>query len=393
MEALQALSLELGQPSANKLYLTAQSRGLDVTRDLVNALVKQQSGRQILAARPKYEGKIVATKVNDRWAADLIDYAERQAEGYQYILLVQDIFSRKVWGVATKDKKAATVLGAFEHIVRSAGKPRELDTDQGPEFEYEFDDYLEEENIIHTIADKRNKNARGSLDYAIGSIRATLARLTMATKKKWNQLVPDAVHAVNETVHKGIISRTPAQVAKDKDAQFLLRERAANDLQTNEKQIEKRGAKLERQGAFREELPPKEDMDKERSFLPRYGDQVHRVDKVVGGTVFSGDKPYQTRHVLPVPVASAPANSALLRTREAQRDRERLAKLEPFRQQIQDFVGNGKWIHDVARHMSGLGIVLKGFNYKTALLLLGYKVEANGRVTRPRVRIRNKRRV
>jgi hypothetical protein len=354
-------------------------------------LVKQQSGRQILAARPKYEGKIVATKVNDRWAADLIDYEKRQAEGYQYILLVQDIFSRKVWGVATKDKKAATVLGAFEHIVRSAGKPRELDTDQGPEFEYEFDDYLEEENIIHTIADKRNKNARGTLDYAIRTVRATIARLQMATKKKWNQLVADAVHACNEIVHTGLMSRSPAAVAKDKDAQFLLRERAANDLQTNEKQIEKRGAKLERQGAFREELPAKEDKDKERSFLPRYGDKVHPVDKVVGGTVFSGDKPYHTRHVLPVTAASAPANSAPLRTMEAQRDRERLAKLEPFRQQIKDFVGNGKWIHDVARHMDGLGIVLRGFNYKTALQLLGYKVEANGKVSRPRVRFRSKR--
>ena len=208
-------------------------------------------------------------------------------------------------------------------------------------------------------------------------------------------MVADAVHACNETVHTGLMSRSPAAVAKDKDAQFLLRERAADDLQTNEKQIEKRGAKLERQGAFREELPPKEDMDKERSFLPRYGDQVHRVDKVVGGTVFSGDKPYPTRHVLPVPAASAPADSAPLRTRETQRDKERLAKLEPFRQRIRDFIGNGKWIHEVSRHMAGLGIVLKGFNYKTALLLLGYNVEANGRVTspRPRVRIRNKRRV
>ena len=390
MEGLDALSRELGHPSANKLYLTAQSRGLDVSRDVVNAYVKQQSGRQILAARPKYEGKIVATKVNDRWAADLIDYAEREAEEYKYILLVQDIFSRKVWGVATKEKKAPTVLGAFEHIVRSAGKPRELDTDQGAEFEYEFDDYLEEEGIIHTIADKRNKNARGSLDYAIGAVRATLARLQMDTKKTWNQLVPAAVHAVNETIHGGLMSRTPADVSKDKDAQFLLRERAANDLQTNERLIQKRGARLDREGAFREELPPKEDMDKERTFLPRYGDAVHRVDKVVGGTVFSGDKPYPTRHVLPVPVTSAPANSAPLRTREAKRDKERLEKLEPFRQQIKDFVGNGKWIHDVARHMDGLGIVLRGFNYKTALLLLGYKVEANGRVSRPRVRFRNK---
>ena len=41
--------------------------------------------------------------------------------------------------------------------------------------------------------------------------------------------------------------------------------------------------------------------------------------------------------------------------------------------------------------MDGLGIVLRGFNYKTALQLLGYKVEENGKVSRPRFRIRNKR--
>ena len=155
MEALATLSRELGHPGANKLYLAAQRRGLDVSRNIVNAFVRQQSDRQVLAPRPKYEGKIVATSVNDRWAADLIDYARRRRE-YRYVLLVQDIFSRKIWGVAMKDKTPTTTLGAFEHIVRSAGKPRELDTDQGAEFAKDFQEYLDEEEIQHTVTDKRN---------------------------------------------------------------------------------------------------------------------------------------------------------------------------------------------------------------------------------------------
>jgi hypothetical protein len=40
MESLAALSKELGQPGANKLYLTAQGRGIDVSRQQVNDFVK-----------------------------------------------------------------------------------------------------------------------------------------------------------------------------------------------------------------------------------------------------------------------------------------------------------------------------------------------------------------
>ena len=389
MEALATLSRELGHPGADKLYQATQRRGMDVHRDIVNAFVRQQSDRQVLAPRPKYEGKIIATRINDRWAADLIDYA-RGAGEYQYILLVQDIFSRKIWGVAMKDKTPTTTLGAFEHIVRSAGKPRELDTDQGAEFANEFQDYLDEEHIQHTMTDKRNKNARGTLDHAIKTVRQTLARLQLSTRKNWFELVSQAVHAWNENIHGNLIGRAPADIAGDPDAKFLLTEKAAEGLQINQQHIQKRGAALEREGAFRDELPATK-RGQERSFKPKYSDEVHRVDKVVGGTVFSGDKPFSTRHVAPVPLASAPVNAAPLRAGNVQQDRAQLAALEPFRAAIKNFVSDGKWLHDVAAHMRGLGIVLRGINFKKALQLLGYKVAADGKVTLPRYRIRSKR--
>jgi hypothetical protein len=291
-----------------------------------------------------------------------------------------------------KDKTPTTTLGAFEHIVRSAGKPRELDTDQGAEFAKDFQEYLDEEEIKQTVADKRNKNARGTLDSAIMMVRQTISRLQLSTRKPWYEQVAAAVHAYNENIHDSLIGRAPADIAEDDDARFLLKEKTAEGFQTNQKQLQKRATALEREGAFRDELPVKK-RGLERSFEPKFSDEVYRVDKVVGGTVFAGGKAFSTRHVAPVPLASAPVNTAPLRGRNVQQGQANLAALEPFSAQIKNFVDTGKWLGDIATHMKGLSIRLRGINFKKALQMLGYRVADNGWVTLPRYRIRSKRSV
>ena len=81
MEALQALSVELGYPSGDKLWQAAVRRKLPVTKPEVRDFVKKQSARQVFAARPEYNGKIVASRLNERWAADLIDYTATPHRG------------------------------------------------------------------------------------------------------------------------------------------------------------------------------------------------------------------------------------------------------------------------------------------------------------------------
>ena len=152
MDALKALSKDLGYPSGDKLWRAVERKGLQVTRPEVLAYAQAQGQRQIFAARPKYNGKIVGTRINDRWAADLIDYTTKPSRGkddppsqepYQYILIVQDVFSRKLWAVSMRVKTPEFVQQAFEHIVRSgAGVPRELDTDDRAEFKGPFEAYL-----------------------------------------------------------------------------------------------------------------------------------------------------------------------------------------------------------------------------------------------------------
>ena len=329
MQALSDLAKELGYPSGAKLWQAVERRRLDVTKDQVLNFVRSQGERQVFAARPKYDGKIVATKINDRWAADLIDYTAKPSqskdskEPYQYVLIVQDVFSRKLWAVSLRTKTTEVVQQAFEHIVRSAkGVPRELDTDNGLEFRGTFEQYLQEEDVEHVVADSRNKNARGTLDAAIRTFKQQLARIQVAENtRNWASLVPRAVAAYNDTVHHGLVGRAPDDVASDDNLKFILKEQAANNIQLNQGQIEARGRILEQKGGFRNELAagPR---GFERSFKPRYDDQVHRVAKVVGGTVFSeSGEAYPTRHVLAVPSTTGAVATEGMRGGSDQTDR------------------------------------------------------------------------
>ena len=190
----------------------------------------------------------MGTRINDRWAADLIDYTTKPSRGkddppsqepYQYILIVQDVFSRKVWAVSMRVKTPEFVQQAFEHIVRSgAGVPRELDTDDGAEFKGPFEAYLKEEQIQHSIADPRNKNARGMLDAAIRAFKQQLARIQVAEHTRdWASLVTRAAKAYNDSEHSALIGRAPDDVSEDEDVQFLLKKQAAENLQTNEQTL------------------------------------------------------------------------------------------------------------------------------------------------------------
>ena len=401
MEQLKELAKELGYPGVEKLWRAAERRNLPLKRAQVAQFVQSQGQRQVFAPRPKYDGKIVGTRINDRWAADLIDYTARPSqdesskEPYQYVLIVQDVFSRKIWAVAMRVKTTETVQQAFEHIVRSgAGVPRQLDTDNGLEFRGLFEQYLQEEGVEHVIADSRNKNARGMLDSAIRAFKQQLARIQVAENTRdWATLVPRAVTAYNNTVHSSLVGRAPGDVASDDDLTFILREKAANDIQKNQANIENRGNRLQRLGGFRTELA-NQPRGFERSFKPKYGDEVHQVAKVIGGTVYSETgQAYPTRHVLAIPSATEGVATEGMQGGSDQTDRLRLQTIAPYKQRISDFLGDlGKFEFEVANYMKEIGmakLMTNGLSYRKAMTLLGFTVHGNARgsgkqlVTRP----------
>jgi hypothetical protein len=289
---------------------------------------------------------------------------------------VQDIFSRVIFVHALKSKDQEVCQQAFEAIVRRAGLPDLLDTDNGNEWKGLFQDYLREERIRHQISDPRSKNARATLDSAIRSLREQLARIQAAEDRRdWASVLQRAAEAYNRTVHSGLIGRAPYQVHWDQDLQFNLREHAAQALAHNSFLIQRRAEHLKRLGAFREELLQRNKF--ERSFTPRFGASVHRVVGVSGAVVTDeAGRQYPTKHVQAVSAASAPISTEGMHGGSARIDRVRLAALEPYRERVQEFVGQGgKTENEVVRYMKSLGmeaLTNAGFRYRSMLTLLGF---------------------
>ena len=77
-ERISALYKELSYPSAAKFKAALLKRGIDVPDSFVKQLTSEQGTRQLYAPPPKFTGKIAAANLDDRWAADLIDFQAKQ---------------------------------------------------------------------------------------------------------------------------------------------------------------------------------------------------------------------------------------------------------------------------------------------------------------------------
>ena len=99
-----------------------------------------------------HRGRVVVSGIDDQWDADLASFARDSDEndGYRYLLVVIDIFSRYAWIQPIKDKTAKEVVRAFNKILSEGRKPRRLRTDAGKEFTSKlFQENLRAKNIPH----------------------------------------------------------------------------------------------------------------------------------------------------------------------------------------------------------------------------------------------------
>ena len=144
MDRVEQVFEELNFPSLKKLRATLDRRNIPYNQKDVEKLVRSEATRQVQAPAYKFQGKIPAHDLNDRWFADLIDFTaapsdrgkktglKKTEDGEVYILVVQDVFSRFLWTEALTSKKPDVVLEGFRAILRRAGaKPKSLTTDQG----------------------------------------------------------------------------------------------------------------------------------------------------------------------------------------------------------------------------------------------------------------------
>lgn len=117
---------------------------MDIKREVVKELHKP--------ARVKFKRRHTIVKgLNDLFQADLVEmipYASVN-KGFRYILMVIDVFSKKLWARPIKRKTAEDVTKAMDEIL-SESVPNNLQTDQGKEFfNKSFKDLMDKHGINH----------------------------------------------------------------------------------------------------------------------------------------------------------------------------------------------------------------------------------------------------
>ena len=381
-EELQTLYESLAYPSALKLRRAVQLRERaraarrpqpadyepwTISLKEARAFVQKQGQRQILAKPQPFDGKIIANLVDERWAADLIQYTSQPAEvgetRFQYVLIVQDIFTRYVWTRALKSPKAAEVRDAFRDIVQKSGrKPKELNTDKGSEFEnQEFRAYLEAQSIHHLV--KVGVNDIATVDAAIGALRKALTRLTATPGAgNWAQELAAATRALNESPHSHLDGEAPADATGNSEAakslRFDLKGKAAEDAATQDRVTQRKRERLEEAGAYREPeghdrrgLPP-------RGYKPRFktGEPVRvvSVDPLTNEVLGDGGKRARIKDVMPVPPDSTatrdpPGQGAIGDARVIRRQR---AATEDVKLRVANILSTPKGLRELSNRLT-----------------------------------------
>ena len=233
-ERIQALNRELNFPSAQRLQRALAKEGIPArVKDIHELLTGREGSRQVLQPPPKYEGNIASTRLDDRWVADMMSFVANPAKDgdntWKYVLLVQDIFSRKLWAEKLVSTSGAT--SAFVRILeRSGRKPRELNTDKDRNFiAQDFQNVLASRGIVHRKKEALNDIA--TIDAAIREIRRALGRRTAQPGSgNWAAELEAAIAGYNRSSHSAILGSDPNDVEGSDQLRFALRYQNAEKM-------------------------------------------------------------------------------------------------------------------------------------------------------------------
>ena len=156
--------------------------------------------------------RVMVNGIDKIWAADLADMKafKDDNDGYTFLLLVIDIFSKYGWIVPLKNKKGKTVAEALENIFEER-KPEKLWTDKGTEFKNK-----DVKKLIE-IYSTENEEKSSVVERWIRTMKEKMWKYFTDNKTlTYMNVLPDLVEDYNNTVHSSI-KMTPIEASKKKN--------------------------------------------------------------------------------------------------------------------------------------------------------------------------------
>lgn len=173
---------------------------------------------------PFKRNKIFVTGIDDQWSADLMDMVKFKSEndGYSYILVVIDVFSKYLWLRPLKNKKGTSVSKALQDILSEGRQPSRIRSDKGQEFRSkDVNSLLNRYGITHLYAQNETKAAVA--ERVIKTIKTRLYRyFTHDRNYEYVKKLQSFADSYNQTYHR-TIGMAPANVTETKETSIWWR--------------------------------------------------------------------------------------------------------------------------------------------------------------------------
>ena len=325
---------DLKYPSATKLRAALLKKGYKARLKDVEEFVKSQTPTQLFAKAPKYRGKIIASRPNERWVVDFIDFVAEPSGPFKYILLIQDIFSRKLWAKALEDKQMASVIQFLRSLFAEHGRCKELNADG------EFDNpsinqFLSQNNVVARYKEGRQDLA--TIDATMNIYKKMLKKVMQEKDTEtWHTIVQGVTRAHNKLQHVALMGRADPNEAyeeENKNLAFELREEAGHKMAQQNAVVTKNQQNLQKEGAFRTYIG-REDI-RRRGDRPQYSGNVTLVDAVEGNRVKdSSGQTHSMTLTKPVPQDSKSTEIKVRLAGSAQTEDRKRTQLQSYTQSL-----------------------------------------------------------
>ena len=141
--------------------------------------------------------------IDELWQMDLADMQShaKENDGYRYLLVCIDVFSKYVWVIPLKNKTGPALVTAFKKILESGRKPQKIQTDEGTEFfNKHFKDLMKAEEI--QLYNTYNKTKASVVERVIRTLKTRMWRYFTAKRtRRYIDVLQDLVDSYNQSKH------------------------------------------------------------------------------------------------------------------------------------------------------------------------------------------------
>ena len=211
-----------GFGGVDRLYKVKKEGKFNINRTKIKEwLMKQDTYTLHKPIRRHFKrNRVIVGGIDQQWQMDFADMQSMQKfnDGYRYLLVCIDVFSKYAWVVPLKNKKGPSLVEAFKIILSSGRKPEKIITDQSTEFfNKHFKALLKDEDI--ELYNTYNETKASVVERLIRTLKTRMWRYFTAKKTmRYIDMLPDLVYSYNHTIHRSI-KKKPAEVTVDNEKQ------------------------------------------------------------------------------------------------------------------------------------------------------------------------------